>query len=591
MPTNRNRYDVAIIGTGIGGSILGTILARQGLKAVLFEAACHPKFAIGESMILESSEALRLMAQQYEVPELAYFSSENFFAQVGTSHGVKRHFGFMHHQKHNSHNAQDVLQAVIPREPYGHELHLYRQDSDYFFMSLAVKYGATVFQKTGIEDVAIHDDCVTVTTNKGEQYEADYIVDAGGFRSLLAQKFNLRDFDMQTHSRAIFTHMIGVPSVHQTGSSQKEQGVLHSMFEGTLHHIFHGGWMWVIPFNNHARSSNPLCSVGLMLDPRIHPKRDDLSPEEEFHEFVKKYPSIEAHLASAKPVRDWVSTGRIQYSSKQIVGDRFCLMGHAAGFVDPLFSRGLYSTFASISVLAQKLIDAHRDQDYDTERFRPVEKLTLDFIKTNDRMVANAYKSFSNQKLWTLYAINWILGAYLELLKLGEGRMVFDKSQNPSDLHVFENYNLTMLGGGFEEYYQLHDHVNLLIESTDPQDLDQLEHTIQSLQQLYESTQWIPISIKNLMYGKKYLDPRLHNFLYVLSQRGTPQMQPYWKHFFGTISVAGLMAQICKDKLAYSAWNLKRLKKKTFRQPFVVASDNLNRRDITNQTMRLSLLE
>ena len=74
----KNMFDVAIIGSGIGGSTLAAILARQGLKTVVFEAGTHPKFAVGESMILETSEVLRAMAELYDVPELAYFSSENY---------------------------------------------------------------------------------------------------------------------------------------------------------------------------------------------------------------------------------------------------------------------------------------------------------------------------------------------------------------------------------------------------------------------------------------------------------------------------------------------------------------------------------
>jgi len=48
MESQKTTYDVAIIGTGIGGSTLAAVLARQGLKVIVFEAGAHPKFAIGE---------------------------------------------------------------------------------------------------------------------------------------------------------------------------------------------------------------------------------------------------------------------------------------------------------------------------------------------------------------------------------------------------------------------------------------------------------------------------------------------------------------------------------------------------------------
>ena len=67
MAFSRNKFDVAIIGSGIAGSSLGAILARNGLKVVIFEAKSHPRFAIGESMILETSETLRAMAETVRV--------------------------------------------------------------------------------------------------------------------------------------------------------------------------------------------------------------------------------------------------------------------------------------------------------------------------------------------------------------------------------------------------------------------------------------------------------------------------------------------------------------------------------------------
>ena len=41
------KYDVAIIGSGIGGSTLASVLARQGLKVIVFEGVTHPRFTIG----------------------------------------------------------------------------------------------------------------------------------------------------------------------------------------------------------------------------------------------------------------------------------------------------------------------------------------------------------------------------------------------------------------------------------------------------------------------------------------------------------------------------------------------------------------
>ncbi|HMO60419.1 MAG TPA: NAD(P)-binding protein, partial [Roseiflexaceae bacterium] len=131
MTGDTQRYDIAIIGSGISGSSLGAILARHGLNVIIFEAGIHPKFAVGESMILETSETMRAMAELFDVPELAYFSSEHFLSHIGTSHGLKRHFSYLHHSEGQPQNLRRALQAVIPQRPHGYELHIHRQDSDY----------------------------------------------------------------------------------------------------------------------------------------------------------------------------------------------------------------------------------------------------------------------------------------------------------------------------------------------------------------------------------------------------------------------------------------------------------------------------
>jgi FADH2 O2-dependent halogenase len=116
--------------------------------------------------------------------------------------------------------------------------------------------------------------------------------------------------------------MIDVPGFNEVTVPHAKYGHPYPLSQGTLHHIFKGGWLWIIPFNNHPASTNPLCSVGLQLDPRLYPQRDDLTPEEEFREFIHQFPDMEAQLKETRAVRDWVRIDRLQYSAHHIVGDR-----------------------------------------------------------------------------------------------------------------------------------------------------------------------------------------------------------------------------------------------------------------------------
>lgn len=559
-------FDIIIIGAGISGSVLAAILARHGVNVGVFEAGSHPKFTIGESMILETSEIMRSLAEVYEVPELEYFSAEHFFPYIGTTHGVKRHFSYIHQKPGQAQDPENVVQAVIPQRPYGHEIHIYRQDCDYFYTSVAVKYGAKVHQNTPISDIQVDDDGVSVITKDERTFRADYVIDGGGFRSILADRHNLRRRDMRTHSRGLFTHMTDVPSFHQVSHDTGRFGIPYSLAEGTLHHVFDGGWMWVIPFNNHMESSNPLCSVGLMLDPRKFPDQPDLTPQEEFDDFLAKYPGVGVQIGKGRAVRDWVRAPRIQYSSTAVNGSRFSLMGHAAGFIDPLFSKGLYTTLASVMTLGRLLLKAHKDGDYSQERFAPLERQTLRYVDSNDRLVANSYKSFAHPKLWHQYAVLWILGAYLELVRLTTFRMALKLSTNTSAERLdFPMPDLRLVGGGYAEFDTLAEKVDGIIEALDVTDEAAVQRAISEINGLYNAAKWIPYSHRELANGKKHLPKSKFTYRLFLSEGGILGRPDYKKHFFGDMKLPDVAAFMMKERFAYSRWNIQRRKDREFR--------------------------
>lgn len=543
-------YDIAIIGSGFVGASLAAILARQGLKVIMFEAKSHPRFSIGESLILETSETMRALAELYDVPELAYFSSENFLPFSGSTHGIKRHFGFLHHIPGQRQNPRHTLQAVIPKEPHGHELHLYRQDTDYFLTSVAVGYGATLWQNTPVQDIALFEDHVEVITAKGQKVTAVTVVDAGGYKSILADKFDLRDHNQQTHSRTIFTHMIHVPCYHQSGGSKESYGLPFRMSEGTLHHVFEGGWLWVIPFDNHPKSTNPLCSVGLQLDPRLYPLRSDLSPEEEFFQFIQRFPDVAAQLNGRQAVREWTRTGRIQYSAKQVVGDRWLLLGHAAGFIDPLYSKGLYTSLAAVSIAAHLLLQARDSGDYSAQAFAPLEKVTLDFVRTADRLTANSYKAWGNYKLWQVYAVQWLLGAYTEYLKLN---MMRAQAQGDRAVYYAHMFGLKLAGGGFSEFEPIANQVDAIMEGVDVHNETAVDQAVADIKSLYAQVRWMPDPFRALLTGATSLPRNKIRLSLLRPDTGFMGQGDYRTHFFGKLTLLDLLRFGLQEKLKYAA--------------------------------------
>lgn len=415
----QNQYDVIILGSGISGSILGTILAKEGAQVLLLDGATHPRFVVGESTVRHTMRTLKIMAERFDIEELRKVSSgDNIHRYVSSACGEKRNFGFLYHREGKLHNPAECTQLVIPPFREGYEAHLFRQDIDAYLYQAAIHYGADGIQNVLVEDVDIRPDGVTVRTNKGQTFTSNFFVDAAGFRSPLARKLNLRHEPTiaKTHSRAIFTHMIDVGDFDEIWNNA--HGQPEKWYSGTCHHIFDGGWLWVIPFNNRKGSTNPLVSIGLHLDSRRYPRPLDITPQEEWERFLDRYPSIAVQFKQAKTIRPWVTTDRIQYSSKQVVGDRWCLMAHSAGFVDAIFSRGLANATETLAAFAPRLVQAVKDNDYSMERFEYVEQLEQNLFKNADLVGYGAYVAYRDFDLWNAWFRIWALGVGLGDLRL-----------------------------------------------------------------------------------------------------------------------------------------------------------------------------
>jgi FADH2 O2-dependent halogenase len=419
--SENERFDVAILGAGIGGTMLAAILARQGKRVLVLEKGSHPRFAVGEALLPQSTLWMWILAHRFDVPEIQHLTRlDSIYEHVGPTCGIKRALGFVWHDEGKRQDPLESNLLIAPSTPLTSESHLFRQDIDLYLLNAAIKYGTVYRDQTDVTDFAVEEDGVTLRTASGEELSARFLVDGAGFRSPLAERFNLRETPtpLETQSRSIFTHMTGVKDYDRDCLRPGESPELSAGWsEGTLHHVFEGGWFWVIPFNNVPGSENPLCSVGLTLNMKRHPDTG-LPAEEEFYKFVNKYPSIAEHLEGAKVARPWVKTGRLQYSATGGAGDRYFLMAHAHGFIDALYSRGMITTFEVLSALAGPLLAALDEDRFSRDRFAYAERLQNAMLRQSDRVVNNSYRAFPSFPLWNAWLRVWLIAEIYGDLRL-----------------------------------------------------------------------------------------------------------------------------------------------------------------------------
>ncbi len=498
-------YDVAILGSGIAGSMLAAILARNGVKVLLLDASAHPRFAIGESTIPYTLVCLRTIAERYDVPEIKTLATfTNSTKVLGPKFGVKKHFSFLLHHEGQEQDPQEVNQFGTPG--LLHEAsHLYRQDTDLYMFHTALKYGAHARQNFRVSDIDFDDSGVTLSTAAGEQYRARYVVDASGYRSPLADKFNLREDPcrFKHHSRSMWNHMTNVRRTDDLFTHRSKEDTPPSpWYQGTVHHMFERGWFWVIGFDNHEWSRNPLCSVGLTLDPRKYPKSADMTPEEEFFSYASRFPDIARQYEGAKAVRNWVSTDRLQYSSRQCAGDRWFLLSHAAGFLDPLYSRGLSNTAEAINSLTWRLLEAVKDGDFSRERFDYVDRMQQGLFDYNDSLVNASFISWSDYDLWTAVYRMWAWGANAGTYRLSEGLFKYFKDGN--EQHFKDLEKAPHLGLYWPDHDGFKDLYDLMIGQVDEYEAGKITAR-EAADTIYEQLQSVNFVPKNFGFSERKL--------------------------------------------------------------------------------------
>lgn len=446
MPVARNQddqrvFDVAVVGGGIGGSVLAAILARNGVRVLLLEGSGHPRFAIGESTVPETTFGLRVLARRYGVPELEHLSTNaGLRRHVSSNCGVKRNFGFVYHRDGEPTRPTECTQYLTWAPPLGPDSHFFRQDVDAYLFHVAVSYGVTAYTHTVVEDVKFAGDGVTLVTADRGTFQASYVVDAGGMRAVLPERLGLRqEPDYRTRSRTLYTHLVNVLPYDTVGPPREEHGMPSPFSQGTLHHLFEGGWMWVIPFDNHPGSTNGLCSVGINLDLDRYPRPEGVSPEEEFWHHVRRFPTVARQLEHARAVRPYVATDRTQFSSRAVVGDRWCLLPHASDFVDPMFSSGLAVTVMALGALGHRLIDAVRRQDFATEQFEYLQTWTKRMYRFYDDMVSSSYISFDDFELWNAWNRIWNITTLYGSNAQNQVAVAFERSDDPAAFEALES--------------------------------------------------------------------------------------------------------------------------------------------------------
>jgi tetracycline 7-halogenase / FADH2 O2-dependent halogenase len=344
MPLNAE-YDIAVVGSGFAGSLLAMIARRLGKSVVLLERTRHPRFAIGESTTPLSNLLLEELANRYDLPNLLPLCKWGTWqkAYPHLACGLKRGFTFYHHRPGcNPRREDQLLVAASPHDTIS-DTHWYRADVDAFFVGEAQKTGVDYFDEVRIRTAREQYRGLRLEATRHDQpltIDARFVVDASGPRGFLHRAFALPEVPLPNlpPTEGLYTHFTNVRRLDELTPS--EETTPYPVDDAAVHHVFDGGWIWVLRFANGITSAGVAANFGLT----------DGAPA--WQRLLDRFPAIREQFASAEPIMPFVHAPRLTFRSGVVAGRRWALLPSAAGFVDPLLSTGFPLTLLGVARLA-----------------------------------------------------------------------------------------------------------------------------------------------------------------------------------------------------------------------------------------------
>lgn len=382
-------YDIAVVGSGFAGSLLSMIAHRLGHSVILIEKGVHPRVVIGESSTPLSNLLLEELATRYGLPTLRPLAKWGSWqrAYPDVACGLKRGFTFHHHvlgapAAPDPERRDQLLVAASPRNEIA-DTHWYRADFDHLLVREAEKLGVEYvdqFQLHRLTNDSVGVKLEGKRNGAAVELHARFVVDATGPRGFLHRALSLAELDLPGYPRtqALYSHFSGVCKLEQTPYSRVNQTPPFPIDDAAVHHVFDGGWIWVLQFNN------GITSAGVAATDELAAKVGFADGARAWARVLDSIPALQEQFAEAKTERPFVHMPRMAFRSSAVTGRNWALLPSAAGFVDPLLSTGFPLTLLGVTRLAEMI-----EQDWGTPRFD--ERLRTYAAQTDRELVATSH--------------------------------------------------------------------------------------------------------------------------------------------------------------------------------------------------------
>jgi len=336
----RDAYDVVVIGGGPAGCTAAGLVASAGHSTLLVERERFPRFHVGESLMPECYWPLQRLGL-IERMKASKFTPKKSVQFVTASGKESEPFYFTEHDPRESSTTWQVERA----------------DFDKMLFDRAGELGADCYDQTRIMDVLIDEQGsargVKLRTADGEMREIScrVVMDGSGQSSLIANKLGLREDIPDLKKAAIWGYYKN--AMRDEGDNGGATIIMHTEQKDS--------WFWFIPL------SDEVTSIGCVGD-NDYMLKTGLDTEARYQLELDRCPGLQSRLEHAERVGKLHVAKEYSYWTKQHSGDGWVLIGDAFGFIDPIYSSGVYFALVMGEKAADSVIEGLERNDISAQQ-------------------------------------------------------------------------------------------------------------------------------------------------------------------------------------------------------------------------------
>lgn len=342
-------YDITVIGGGPAGSTVAALTAQHGYRVLLLERETEPSFKIGESLIPATYWTFKRlgMLEKLRKSHFPQKFSVQFYSRSGKA---AKPFYFFQTNPHESAVTWQVL----------------RSEFDQGLLENAAEKGVEVRRGTRVRKVLFEDNAAVGVvvqnsrtrgtgprTTETETIHSTVIVDSTGQSSLIGRQLDMNATEPNLKMASLFTHF--EDAYRDEGIDEGATLIMHTETKDS--------WFWSIPLPYNRTSIGVVGELDYLLQNR-RDANGKLDAQRIFNEELSKCRALKKRLAGAKQLFPIKTTKDFSYRANRIAGNGWVLVGDAFGFLDPVYSTGLFLALKSGEMAADVIVEAFQKNDF-----------------------------------------------------------------------------------------------------------------------------------------------------------------------------------------------------------------------------------